>query len=924
MRLPKLVVAVVVMLAGCPAPRGTSNNMTVVHKPLVEPVVPVVTAGLAPAQPALRLPKNFVATGYRAHLDLDPAKAGFSGSIAISGTIAERSSVIWLHGHHLAVSRAIATQGDPFDERSTTAPKLAVTAVGTELLRLEASVPLEPGAWTLMLEYTGDYDLVSTAGAFKQVVAGQPYVYSQFESTYARRAFPCIDEPDSKVPWQLTLDVPRALVAVSNTAVAKETPLGADRKRVEFAATKPLPSYLVAFGVGPFELVDAGRTRTNQPIRIIALKGRAADAAWAAKSTGRIVEILEDYFGTPYPYEKLDMLAIPLTVGFGAMENAGLITFTETLILHDHWSRASQHAWVLVAGHELAHQWFGDLVTTAWWDDIWLNEGFAQWMEHKVTMQFDPSWHDELAIVDTRDGALGDDALVTARQIRQPIDTPDDILTAFDGITYNKGASVLAMFETFVGPDVFQHGIRAYLDEHKWGNATSADLAAAISKAAGKDVTAALATFLDQPGAPELTVSCTGGTLTLAQHRYIPPGAAAPTTGKPWILPACVTYEKAGKRATACTVVDSPGATLALDPRTCPRWIAANADGHGYYRVAYTAAQLAALRDEGWAQLSSTERQDLFYNTDVGATHGKLPLQLALSFVPRMLVDNTRFGIGSAVSLPLQLEPLVPDELRGKYEAWLRATFGLAQAKVGLTPKDGEELDVETTRQQLLSAVGWSGRDPKLVDEAVELAKGWRELPPAIRANVVALAVDAKQEEFDRFVKIAYTETDRERRDEVLGALGSARDTKRYGQALDLIADPKLDIRETLWILFRASTPAQRALAQVFYLAHEADLLKRLPADDTSGPMAYLSFVFTSTCLADKRDEMAALATEHFAKLPGGERVVKQNIEEMDQCIARRKLLEPEVRGWLTGVKIPRPVVPPPAAKPAARKPKKH
>ena len=920
MRLSHLVV-VAVVLAGCPAPRGTSDNIRVVKQPVVTPPKPQVPPGLVPAQPALRLPKNFVATGYRARLDVDPAKAGFTGAIAITGTVAERSSVIWLHGHHLKVSRAVATQGDPFDERVTTAPRLTVEVKGEELLRLEADRPLEPGQWTLMLEYTGEYDLLSTAGAFKQVVAGQPYVYTQFESTYARRAFPCIDEPDSKVPWQLTFDVPRALIAVSNTSIAKETALGTERKRVEFGTTRPLPSYLVAFGVGPFDFVDAGVTHANQPIRIVTLKGRAADAAWAAKTTGRIVEILEDYFGTPYPYEKLDMLAIPLTVGFGAMENPGLITFTETLILQDHPSRQRQYAWVLVAGHELAHQWFGDLVTTAWWDDIWLNEGFAQWMESKVTARFEPSWHDEGSIVDLRDSALGDDALVTARQIRQPIETADDILTAVDGITYNKGASVLAMFETFVGPETFQRGIRAYLDEHKWGTATSSDFAAAISKAAGKDVTAAFATFLDQPGAPELALTCTAGKLTLAQHRYIPPGAAAPTAGKPWLLPVCVSYEKAGRRANACTVVEGATTTLALDPRTCPRWIAANTDGHGYYRVAYTAAQLTALRDEGWTQLSSTERQDIFFNTEEGATLGKLPLQLALSFVPRMLVDNTRFSLGSAISLPVGLDWLVPDELRGKYEAWLRATFGLAQAKTGLTPKDGEELDAESTRQQLIAAVGWYGREPKLVEDALELAKGWRDLPTSIRPQMLALAVDAKQDEFDRFVKVAHGEPDRQRRGEIFNALGAVRDPKRFAQALDLIADTSLDIRETLWLLFRGSTPAQHALAQQFYLAHEADLMKRMPIDTAAFPMAYLSAVFTGTCQADKRDEMAALATQHFAKLPGGERVVKQNLEGMDQCIARRKLLESEVRGWLTGVKIPKPAVAPaPAAKPAAHK----
>ncbi len=904
------LVLAAVALAGCPAPKSTAPTIVVVKTPIETPPPPVIPPALEPPQPALRLPKNFVPTGYRARLDVDPAKPGFAGRIAITGNVAERSSVIWLHGHHLAMKTAWATQGDhPYDERDAGGPQLAVEAVGEELLRLRADRPLEPGVWTLVLDYDGELDLVSTAGAFKQTVAGKSYVYTQFESTFARRVFPCVDEPDSKVPWQLTLDVPHALVAVSNTLVAKESPLGTDRKRVEFGTTRPLPAYLVAFGVGPFAVIDAGRTRTNQPIRVVALDGRAADAEWAVKTTAHVVELLEDYFGTPYPYEKLDMLAIPITAGFGAMENAGLVTFRETLILQDHPSRARQHTWVIVAGHELAHQWFGDLVTTAWWDDIWLNEGFAEWMEQKVTTSFDPSWHDELATLETRDGALAADALVTARKIRQPIESEDDIVNAFDSITYDKGASVLAMFERYVGPDVFQRGIRAYLAEHAWGNATSADLVASLSKAAGVDLAAAFATFLDQPGAPELSLACSAGKLEVVQQRFVPPGASAAPAQKAWILPMCIAYAKAGKRAQTCALLDGPTHTFALDASTCPRWVAANDDGHGYYRVAYTEQQVAALRDEAWPLLTPSDRHDIFFNTVAGAAAGKLPLQLALSFVPRMLVDSSRFSVAQAVALPVDLDRLVPDELRGKYEAWLRQSFGLAEAQTAIVPKEGEDLDAEGMRGALVDAVGWYGRDPKIVDEAVELAKHWRTLPQSIRQQVVALAADAKQEDFDRFLQELHTERDQQHRLELLDALGRVRDPQRYARVLELVVDPTLDLRETLALLRTATSAAQHALVQQFYVAHEADLVKRMPIDEVANPIADLSSIFTDTCRADKRDEMAAQARLHFAKVPGGERVVRQGIEEMDQCIARRKVLEPEVRGWLTGVKIPKPPV---------------
>ena len=592
-----------VFLAACPAP----VPLVTITPPPPPDAAPAASsmAGLEPPQPTLRLPKNFVPTSYAATLSIDPAQPTFDGTIAIAGEIRERSSVIWLHGRHLAVHHAVATQGDRYAKPVGTAVELTVTPRGNDLLEVRAARALEPGAWHLDFDYSGEIDVLDTTGAFKEVVGGLPYVYSQFEAIYARRVFPCVDEPDSKVPWKLTLEVPRGQVAVTNTSIETETALDGGRQRYEFAETKPLPAYLVAFGVGPFDIVPAGTTRNGTAIRIITLKGRSAEAAWAVHTTPQIVALLEDWFGMPYPYGKLDLLTIPMTVGFGAMENAGLITYSEELMLldpqHASWSRRSR--WVATAAHELAHQWFGDFVTMAWWDDIWLNEGFADWMELKITSKFEPTWHAELGELATRINALEADSVVSARKIRQPIDSADDILNVFDGITYDKGASVLNMFESYVGADVFQRGVREYLHGKAYGNATSADFVASISKVANKDLAPAFATFLDQAGAPELELNVTcgrtsGSTLTLTQHRFVAPGSPAPPTTTPWILPVCIAYDSGGKRAETCTQLD--GATSTISLATCPRWVMPNVDGRGYYRTQLTPAQATALRDEEW------------------------------------------------------------------------------------------------------------------------------------------------------------------------------------------------------------------------------------------------------------------------------------------------------------------------------------
>ncbi|HEY5933011.1 MAG TPA: M1 family metallopeptidase [Kofleriaceae bacterium] len=857
---------------------------------------------LVPPKPTLRLPRNFMPTGYKARLGIDPKLADFAGTIDIAGTVSERSSVIWLHGKDLTIKRGVA-------RKDGVEVPLAITKVDEDLLQIRAKTPLDAGAWTLSIDYSGKYDVVATVGAFKQTVADHSYVFTQLEAIYARRVFPCFDEPDNKVPWQLTLDVPTALVAVSNTPQTTEHPLDDKTKRVEFAVSKPLPTYLVAFGVGPFEIVPAGKSKNGTPIRIITLAKRAADAAWAAKTSPILVDALEEWFGTPYPYEKLDMLAIPITVGFGAMENAGLITYTETLILLDpkNTSKERQHVWVLVAAHEIAHQWFGNLVTMEFWDDIWLNEGFANWVETKVMDKVDATYRAEQSVLDMRNAALAEDSIVKARQIRQPIKTVDDIFTAFDGITYNKGASVLGMFESYLGPEMFRKGVREYLASKAFGNATSNDFAAAISKAAGQDVTAAFSSFLEQPGAPEITAAleCKAGKaqLGLSQRRYVPPGAPAAQSSTPWIVPICVVYDKGGKRAEACTLLSQPQGTLALDTKQCPRWVMPNKNGAGYFRNVYTTAQVTALRDQGWAKLSWTERRAIYFDVVSASVTGKLPFQLAMSLVPKLLAGNDRFTVPPALDLVTGITNFVPDELRPKYERWLRTTFGPGATKAGYVPKPTDTIDIEQMRNNLIFTVAWEGRDPKLTAEAVRLAETWRDLPEATRGLVLKISVDAKPEVFDKILKDVAGEPDRARRSDMIFALANVRDVGRQKTALGLMLDSKVDIRETRYMVFAGATETNREVARKFFKENMDSILKRLPKDETASPLAVVSVVFTSACDAKRRDEITDYVTKTFSKLPGGERVIAKNLEAMDQCIANRKVLEPEIRAWLGGMK---------------------
>ena len=910
-----------------PAPVIAAPTQDLVH------VVPVPAAP-GDSIPTLRLPRLFSPTGYTARLAIDPAKPTFEGDIQIAGTITTATSVIWLHGYQLAVKKATATGS------AGVAIELHVTPRGADLLELRSDGAMPAGGWTLALSYAGQVDTVNTTGMFVETSGGAKYIYSQFEAIYARRVFPCLDEPDSKVPWQLTLDVPKGLVAVANTPITKESEAGAYH-HVEFAVTKPLPSYLIAFGVGPFDIVPAGSSKSGTPIRIVTFKGRGGETAYAVKTASKLVDLVEDWFGMPYPYPKLDLLTVPITSGFSAMENPGLILYVEGYYMFagkPSWQRRND--WIIGGSHELAHQWFGDYVTPAFWDDIWLNEGFATWMENKITAAFEPSWHGELEQVSIRNGALRADSVVSARRVRQPIATTDDILNVFDGISYSKGASILAMFESYLGRDVFQKGVRGYLAARAFGTATSADFIAAMSKAAGKELAPAFATFLDQAGAPEIeaTLACNGAAkVELVQRRFLPAGAPPATETRPWLIPICVAYEQAGVRAETCTLLAAPTGTLALSAKSCPRWVMPNVEGHGYYRVHYTQKQVITLRDEAWPLLTFSERHTLFGDlvNDMNAPRPgfhasapiKTPITLVMSFVPLMLATGNRTLVEDALIPADHLDRLVSDDQRTKYEAWYRMTFGPGATKIGFTSKDSDDFDTESLRGQLIDAAAGIGRDPELVKQAVELAVHWRDVPEGMRASVLAIAVETNQDAFARALAAVRTEKNQALRSLLLQALGGVRDAKRYTAALQLTLDPALDLRESGRILFGSTSEATRALAEAFYREHATEIDKRMPKDEVTGGLVQLMGLFTGACAPARRDAIVAEIQKRFDGQPGAPRVIAQMTERLDQCIANKLALAPEVRGWLGGVKLPRPadkakpVEPKPATSP--RSPKK-
>src|SRR5215468_11258678 len=733
----RFVVTPLLILAACAADRPSAPRATAPTAQVAAPPPP--PALVAPE--GIRLPRTFRPASQRVWLTIVPSSEGFSGRTEIDGTLDSATDVVWLNADVLRVDSAVARVGT---EEIRAEPLVR----DDERVALRFPRALPPGPVTLLLEFRGTLFAQEDSSIFHQQSGGDWYAFTQFEETDARRAFPCVDEPASKIPWEVSLRVPVTLTAVSNTPVASEAAAGEGMKDVRFRQTRPLPSYLVAFGVGPFEIKEARPAgKKHVPVRIVAPRGRAHEAAWAARVSPEILEGLEDYFGIAYPYEKLDVLAIPFTVQFGAMENVGLVTFRESLVLtrpeNDRIER--RRAFATVAAHEFAHQWFGDLVTAAWWDDIWLNEAFATWMETKVIERWAPAWGMAAQRVEHRNEAAEADALVSSRVIRQPVHSYNDVKNAFDPITYQKGASVLRMFEQWVGPETFRRGIQRYLQAHADGNATARDFLASISEAAGRDVAPAFDTFLDYPGVPRLKASvrcgAQGAFLELAQDRWLPEGSTGDRAGV-WQIPVCTRWSTRGKVQSRCVLLDAPRAEMKREERSCPDWVLPNAGYAGYYRLEL---------DPGWrarltrgAKLSDAERVGLLGDTDALVRGGAIPRSEGLQLAARFAGSREHHVLEAAIRLATVREDFLSGRLGPAYAAWVRKVFGPHARALGFRPKPAEDDEVQLLRPTLTEFVARRGEDPVLIAEARRLTEGWLSQPstlaPEMRSAVLTTA----------------------------------------------------------------------------------------------------------------------------------------------------------------------------------------
>ncbi|MBV8903159.1 MAG: ERAP1-like C-terminal domain-containing protein [Acidobacteriia bacterium] len=863
------------------------------------------SSAFADQAPTLRLPETVAPESYRVELKLDPSQPNFSGSIAIRVNIKTASDTIWLNANHITVEEATFESGG---NKVSAKPE----AHGDDFLALHFPSPVPAGSGEVHIRYTGAIRQQDSSGIFHMTDNGNDYLFTQFEQIDARAAFPCFDEPSYKVPWQLTLDVPENDTAVSNTSPQHEE-TRAGRKIYTFAETKPLPSYLIAFGVGPFDYVEAGKAgKRGVPVRIVTPKGHASEAKYAAEVTATILTRLEEYFGIPYPYDKSDQLSIPVTFGFGAMENAGLVTYGQTIILADpaRDTLTRQREYATVAAHELAHQWFGDLVTMEWWNDIWLNEAFASWMEQKLVAEWKPEWHTRVEDVDSKLQAEDNDSLVSARKIRQEINSKDDISNAFDSITYNKGAAVIGMFENWMGAEKFRTGVHAYLQQYAFKNATAPEFLDSVSSAGKKNISQPFETFLNQAGVPLLSVKllCSNTpVLHIEQKRYLPLGSKG-STNELWGVPVCVRYGSGDQGTNACTLMSQASMDWKLPKASgCPAWVEANDNAIGYYRVDYEHRLLASLTEGDVVhRLNAPERVDFMGNAASLAKGGTLPAADALALVGTFHDDPEHDVVQNAAELALEpYEHLVPQDLEANYQRFLLKNFQARAKELGWAPKPGEDDNARLLRPRLVRQIATYGGDQELASVGRQLADKWFNDHNAVDASMVSsvlgtAAYYGDKALFERFLAELKKTQDRQERARILEAMGRFQDPAALEAGMQAVISGEIPFMEAVGLLFAGQTSDKtRKLAFDFMKSHFDEIAKKRPTGGGFDAGSIFPYVGASFCDAQSRDELKSFFASKVDQFTGAPRVLQQVLESIDVCIANKDAQEPSVIAFL-------------------------
>ncbi len=873
----------------------------------------LILATLASAQ---RLPTGVVPEHYALTFTPDLAAATFSGDELIQVNLQRPTSAITLNSAEIQFQKATVKQGASSQEaRVGLDPE-------KEQATLTLATPLAAGPASIQIQFTGILN-DKLRGFYLAKTQQRRYATTQFESTDARRAFPSFDEPALKATFDIALVVDSGDTAISNGRIISDTPgPGAGKHTLKFSTTPKMSTYLVAMAVGDFQCVEGGAG--GIPIRVCGTPDKKPLGEVALRYAQEILKYYNQYYGIQYPYGKLDVVGVP-DFEAGAMENTAAIFYRESLLfIDDKNSSVDAHAAVfLVLAHEMAHQWFGDLVTMKWWDNIWLNEGFANWMEKKPMQELHPEWNANLEAVRDTNNALQLDSLRNTHAIRAKAETPDEINELFDSISYDKGAAVMRMIESYLTPEVFRRGVNVYLRKFQYANATAEDFWNTMTQASGRPVDKIMPTFINQPGEPLVKVKAECVTpkaqavkassrkgrrsrkpvqphpkteITLSQQRFFLDGNAD-SSSQLWVIPVCI---KTADNKPFCQLLGEKQQVVPVVG--CSPWVFTNANAVGYYRTEYDAEDQKKLNGVVVTGLGTAERMSLI-NDEAALIHaGKEKIGPFLDLISAVNVDPQRAVVESYARMLDSIDSylLTPSD-RETYHGWLRTVFRPMLAKLGWTATPGESDQTHVLRADLVDILGRLARDPETIRESTALARRYLQDPhsvdPTMAGTVLVVAATAGDASLlDEYIQAMHRMKSPEQFYNVAQAMAEFRGPELAERVLQQGIAPETRNQDAPHLIAAVlANPVNEDYAWTWIKDHWADVEKKI----TMSSGVEIVFSAGSFCDAGHRDDVQRFFSEH--KVPSAERALKQVTERINSCISYRDRQQTSLAEWLGG-----------------------
>ena len=860
-------------------------------------VLVCATAVFGPAATALaqRLPAGVVPDHYDIAIEPDLPAARFAGVERISVTLEQASRTITVNAAEIMFDSVTISAGG-----STQTARVSLDPA-REQATFAVTRPVAAGRADIQIRYTGILN-DQLRGLYLSKANNRRYAVSQLEATDARRMFPSFDEPALKATFALAATIDTGDHAISNGAVlSDDAGPKPGTHTVKFATTPRMSTYLVALAVGDF--VCSSASADGIPIRVCSTPDKKGQTALALEAAAEVLRYYDRYYGVKYPFKKLDIVAVP-DFAAGAMENTAAIFYRETLLLADPKGASVRvrRDIASVLAHEMAHQWFGDLVTMRWWDDIWLNEGFATWMASKPLKAWKPDWHMDLEEVKSNQKAMAVDSLAATRPIRARATTPPEINELFDAIAYEKGAAVLRMVESWVGEEAFRTGVNAYIERFKYGNAAAEDFWGTLTASTGKPVDRVMASFVDQPGVPlvDAGLKCTDGRGVAT----VTPESRPPTSGgrrgsarRGWTVPVCVAVP-GGK--TSCALAAGGPASVPLD--ACPAWVFANAGARGYYRVVNPPAVVRTLA-ANIGSLAPPERLALIADEWALVLKGRHDVRSFLDTADGFTGEQSAAVVETLVaSLKAIGDNLTSPASRPAYNAWVTSLLTPTFERVGWSSPSSEPDDTRVLRAWLVSALGETAEAPPVVAKSRSLVLQELGAPGSIESTLLnaAVTVAARHGDtalYEKYLARSKAATDPEEHYRYAYGLASFSDPALVRRTMDYILGPDVrsqDVKRLIGALLQ--NPDARRLSWPLVRDRWGDVQKK-SGDLVYGGNSVVVAALGTFCDSRTRQDIARFFAVH--KVPDATRTLQQTLERIDRCAALRPAQPATLTAWL-------------------------